>query len=50
MLSGAMITLLGISFGSGNELYETSDLKDTITELTSMLEKLQEKVLGKEEE
>ena len=50
MLSGAMITLLGISFGSGNELDETSDLKDTITELTSMLEKLQQKVLGKEEE
>ena len=37
MLSGAMITMLGISFGTDNEDDRTNDLQDAITELTGML-------------
>ena len=46
MLSGAMITLLGISFGTDNEEDRTNDLQDAIAELTGMLNTLQAKVTG----
>ena len=46
MLSGAMITLLGISFGTDNEEDRTHDLQDAISELTGMLNTLQAKVTG----
>jgi hypothetical protein len=46
MLSGAMITLLGISFGTDNEEDRTNDLQDAISELTGMLNTLQAKVTG----
>ena len=46
MLSGAMITLLGISFGTDNEEDRTNDLQDAIFELTGMLNTLQAKVTG----
>ena len=46
MLSGAMITMLGISFGTDSEDDRTNDLQDAITELTAMLTKLQSKVTG----
>lgn len=46
MLSGAMITMLGISFGTDSEDDRTNDLQDAITELTAMLNKLQSKVTG----
>lgn len=47
MLSGAMITLLGVSFGTDNEDDRTNDLQDAIGELTGMLNTLQAKVTGK---
>ena len=50
MLSGAMITLLGISFGTDSEDDRTNDLQDAITELTGMLNSLQAKILGNGEE
>ena len=40
MLSGAMITLLGVSFGTDNEDDRTNDLQDAISELTGMLNTL----------
>ena len=46
MLSGAMITMLGISFGTDNEDDRTNDLQDAIMELTGMLNSLQAKVTG----
>ncbi len=46
MLSGAMITMLGISFGTDNEDDRTNDLKDAIMELSGMLNALQAKVTG----
>ena len=46
MLSGAMITMLGISFGTDNEDDRTNDLQDAITELTGMLNALQAKIIG----
>ena len=46
MLSGAMITMLGISFGTDNEDDRTNDLKDAIVELSGMLNALQAKVTG----
>ena len=46
MLSGAMITMLGISFGTDNEDDRTNDLQDAIAELTGMLNTLQAKVTG----
>ena len=46
MLSGAMITMLGISFGTDHEDDRTNDLQDSITELTAMLNKLHAKVTG----
>ncbi len=46
MLSGAMITMLGISFGTDNEDDRTNDLQDAISELTGMLNSLQAKVTG----
>ena len=50
MLSGAMITLLGVSFGTDNEEDRTNDLQDAISELTGMLNNLQAKVTGGEED
>ena len=47
LLSGAMITMLGISFGTDKEDDRTNDLQDAIMELTGMLNKLQAKVTGK---
>ena len=44
MLSGAMITLLGVSFGTDNEEDRTNDLQDAIAELTGMLNTLQAKL------
>ena len=46
MLSGAMITMLGISFGTDHEDDRTNDLQDAIMELTGMLNTLQAKVTG----
>lgn len=46
MLSGAMITLLGVSFGTDNEEDRTTDLQDAIADLTGMLNTLQAKVTG----
>ncbi len=46
MLSGAMITLLGVSFGTDSEEDRTNDLQDAISELTGMLNTLQAKVSG----
>ncbi|MBA4694495.1 MAG: hypothetical protein DWC06_07150 [Candidatus Poseidoniales archaeon] len=50
MLSGAMITLLGVSFGTDNEDDRTNDLQDAINELTGMLNTLQSKVTGGSDE
>ena len=46
MLSGAMITLLGVSFGTDSEDDRTNDLQDAINELTGMLNNLQAKISG----
>jgi hypothetical protein len=46
MLSGAMITLLGVSFGTDNEDDRTNDLQDAISDLTGMLNNLQAKISG----
>ena len=46
MLSGAMLTLLGVSFGTDNEEDRTTDLQDAIADLTGMLNALQAKVTG----
>ena len=40
MLAGAMITMLGISFGTDNEEDRTNDLMDAINELTAKMESL----------
>ena len=45
MLSGAMVTLLGISFGTGHEVDRTNDLMDAINELTARMNSM----LGEEE-
>ena len=45
MLSGAMITLLGISFGTSFEDDRTNDLMDAINELTDRMNSM----LGQEE-
>tara|TARA_B110001452_G_C15241065_1_gene429679 strand:+ start:396 stop:707 length:312 start_codon:yes stop_codon:yes gene_type:complete len=50
MLSGAMITLLGVSFGTDNEEDRTNDLQNAISELTGMLNTLQSKVSGAEKD
>ena len=46
MLSGAMITLLGTTFGTDKEDARSNDLNDAIAELTGMLNTLQDKVSG----
>ena len=46
MLSGAMITLLGTTFGTDHEEDRANDLNDAIAELTGMLNNLQDKVSG----
>jgi hypothetical protein len=48
MLSGAMITLLGTTFGTDKEDDRSTDLNDAIAELTGMLNSLQDKVSGDE--
>ena len=50
MLSGAMITMLGISFGTNSEDDRTNDLQDAIMELTGMLNALQAEVTGSNSE
>ena len=45
MLSGAMVTLLGISFGTGHEDDRTNDLMHAINELTARMNSM----LGEEE-
>ena len=37
MLSGAMVTLLGISFGTDHEDDRTNDLRDAINDLTARM-------------
>jgi hypothetical protein len=46
MLSGAMITLLGTTFGTGKEDDRSNDLLDAISEITGKLNELQEKIAG----
>ena len=46
MLSGAMITLLGTTFGTGKEDDRSTDLMDAITEITGKLNELQGKISG----
>jgi len=50
MLAGAMITLLGISFGSDHEDDRTNDLMDAIEDLTARLDKLVAISTGKDSE
>ena len=50
MLAGAMITLLGISFGSDHEDDRTNDLMDAIEDLTARLDKLVAITTGKDSE
>ena len=45
MLSGAMVTLLGISFGTSHEDDRTNDLMDAINDLTARMNSM----LGQEE-
>ncbi|DAC32064.1 MAG TPA: hypothetical protein HA356_04150 [Candidatus Poseidoniaceae archaeon] len=45
MLSGGMVTLLGISFGTDHEDDRTNDLMDAINELTTRMNSM----LGEEE-
>ena len=40
MLAGAMITMLGISFGTDHEDDRTNDLMDAINELTAKMDAL----------
>ena len=40
MLAGAMITMLGISFGTDKEDDRTNDLMDAINELTARMESM----------
>ena len=46
MLSGAMITLLGTTFGTGKDDDRSTDLMDAITEITGKLNELQGKIAG----
>lgn len=46
MLSGAMVTMLGLSFGTENEDDRTDDLMNAINELTARMNNM----LGSEEE
>jgi len=46
MLSGAMVTMLGLSFGTENEEDRTDDLMNAINELTARMNSM----LGVEEE
>ena len=46
MLSGAMMTLLGTTFGTDHEDDCSNDLNDAMSELTTMLTELQDKVMG----
>jgi hypothetical protein len=50
MLSGAMITLLGVSFGTDSDEDRTNDLQDAINELTGMLNNVQSKIMGDDAE
>ncbi len=46
MLSGAMITLLGTTFGTGKDDDRSNDLMDAISEITGKLNELQDKFAG----
>jgi hypothetical protein len=46
MLSGAMVTMLGLSFGTDSEEDRTDDLMNAINELTARMNSM----LGSEEE
>ena len=46
MLSGAMVTMLGISFGTDNEEDRTDDLMNAINDLTARMNAM----LGSEDE
>lgn len=46
MLSGAMVTMLGLSFGTGHEDDRSDDLMNAINELTARMNSM----LGSEEE
>ena len=46
MLSGAMVTMLGLSFGTENEEDRTDDLMNAINELTARMNAM----LGSEDE
>ena len=49
MLAGAMITMLGISFGTDKEDDRTNDLMDAINELTARMENMLSGDEGSEE-
>ena len=49
MLSGAMITLLGTTFGTGKDDDRSTDLIDAISEITGKLNELQDKLAGKDD-
>ena len=49
MLAGAMITMLGISFGTDNEDDRTTDLMDAINDLTAKMESMMGGDKGSEE-
>jgi hypothetical protein len=46
MLSGAMITLLGTTFGTNDSEDRSNDLQDSLNELTDMFNILQERFMG----
>ncbi len=49
MLSGAMITLLGTTFGTNDSEDRSNDLQDSLNELTAMFNVLQDKMMGKDD-
>lgn len=48
MLSGAMITLLGTTFGTDDSEDRSDDLQNSLNELTDMFNILQERLMGKD--
>ena len=46
MLCGAMITLLGTTFGTNDSEDRSNDLQDSLNELTDMFNILQERFMG----
>ena len=49
MLSGAMITLLGTTFGTNDSEDRSNDLQDSLNELTAMFNILQDKLMGNDD-